>query len=567
MQNIFIDIGIIIIIATLFAYLARLLRQPLIPAYIITGLVIGPIYGLITNTSTIHTLSEIGIAFLLFIVGLDIDFRKLKNVSFVSSAGGLIQSFTLFIIGFVIAIGFGFVQMEAAYIGLILAFSSTMVVIKLLSDKREIDTLHARMIIGFLLMEDFLAVLALSIITTLSEFTFSLLVLSFIKGIIVALVAFFSSKYIFPYIYKFAAKSQELLFLTSIASCFLFALLFYYIGFSIAIGAFAAGLTLGNLPYSVEIISKVKSLKDFFATIFFVSLGMTMVLANIQQFVIPAIVILLIVLLFKPLLCMTICSLFGYKKRPSFLTAISLAETSEFSLIMVSLGFTLGHISQNILSLAIIIAIITMTIATYTIKYDDTFYKLFSKKLNIFEKLSKKTRGLEHFPDKLKYDVVLCGYNRIGYSIIKTLKRSKKSVLVVDFNPEVINRLVDEGTPCIYGDVGDIEVIDRIDFKKVKLLISTVPQRGDNKLLIKRIKELNKKTIVFVTASQVEDALKLYKAGADYVILPHFLGGEYVSLMISKFKDNFKKALKGKMKFVKELEQRRRLGHEHPAHH
>ena len=216
MDNIFLDIGVIIIIATLFAYLASLLRQPLIPGYVLTGILIGPVLGIITSTNIIKTLSEIGIAFLLFIVGLEIDIRKLKDVSLVSSIGGLISITTLFSFGFVFASIMGFITIQSVYIGLIMAFSSTMVVVKLLSDKRELDTLHGRIIVGFLLVEDFVAIIAVSVLTTLANFSLITLSLSLLKGLAIFAIAILASKYAFPSLFKFAARSQELLLLLAV---------------------------------------------------------------------------------------------------------------------------------------------------------------------------------------------------------------------------------------------------------------------------------------------------------------------------------------------------------------
>ena len=194
-QNIFFDVGFIVITSTLLAYIARFLRQPLIPAYVIAGIVIGPYLGFVTNVEVINNLSEIGIAFLLFIVGLEIDIRKLKDVGLVASLGGFIQIVAIFVLTFIISIFMGFFAIEAVYMGLIIAFSSTMIVIKLLSDKREIDTLHGRIIIGILLLQDIFAIFALSILSQGNLSVYALL-LSFLKGMIVILVSFFAGKYI-----------------------------------------------------------------------------------------------------------------------------------------------------------------------------------------------------------------------------------------------------------------------------------------------------------------------------------------------------------------------------------
>ena len=408
--------------------------------------------------------------------------------------------------------------------------------------------------------------MALSVLTTISDFSFYFLILSIIKGVVVFLVAIWSSKFLFPTIFEFAAKSQELLFIAAVSVSFIFSILFYYIGFSIAIGAFVAGVTLANLPYNIEIIGKVKSLRDFFAVIFFVSLGMELLLGTFESLLKPLLVFIILIILLKPLITMFLCSFFGYKKRTSFSTSISLAQISEFSLIIVAQGLFLGHISQEIFSLTVILAVITIVLTSYFIKYEDKFYLKLSGILEIFDRLTGTYNELEYIPRK-KHEVILCGYNRIGYSIVNTLKRLKKKLLVVDFNPEVIRELIDKKIPCIYGDVGDLEILERINLKNAKMVISTVPTRRDNLLLIKKTKEKNKKAIVFVTASQVEGALKLYDIGADYVILPHFLGGEHVSLLIEDFTADIKKIIETKVNHIKELKKRKDLGHEHPPHH
>lgn len=564
---VFFDIGVIIIIATIFAFIAKRLKQPLIPAYIITGLLIGPIYGLITNRELVTTMSEIGIAFLLFIVGLEMDLKKLKDVAMVAGLGGTIKSLSMFSLGFIIALVLGFATREAFYIGIIIAFSSTMIVIKLMSDKRELDTLHGRIVIGILLLEDLLAILALSILTSLNGSSVLAIVLALVKGVLLLVIALGLTKFVFPRLFKIAAKSQELLFLTSISICFLLSIISYYLVFSIAIGAFLAGLSLANLPYNFAIIGKVRSLRDFFATIFFVSLGMELMLDNIVKIITPLIILVVLVILIKPIITIFLCSFFGYKRRVSFLTSIYLAQISEFSLIIVSQGLILGHISRSIFTLTILVAIITIIATSYFVQFDDIIYLKIKKFLMPFDRLTERYVELEYLPKKRKTDVILCGHNRIGYSIGRTVRKLRKNLLVVDYNPETIKMLIKKRTSCIYGDIGDIEVLERLPFKEVEMVISTVPSSKVNRLLIEKVKEVNEKAITYVTTSSVDKALKLYDAGADYVILPHFLGGEHVSLLIEEFSVNVGKIIENKLKHIKELKHRQSIGHEHPKHH
>lgn len=567
--DIFLGIGLVIIIAAIAAYLLRLIRQPQILAYVVVGVFIAPAVSLITGTNfvdknIIGSMSLIGVAFLLFIVGLEMDIKSLRNVALVSTLGGMIQIILIAVTGYLVALLLGFLTLEAAYIGLFLAFSSTMVVVKLLSDKRELQTLHGRMIIGTLLLQDIVAIFALSILTSVNGFTFTLFGISLIKFLFMFALAYFLSKYVFPTIFRFAAKNQELLLITSLAVCFIFSLAFHFLGFSIAIGAFLAGLVLGSLEYNLQIIAKIKSLKDFFSLLFFVSLGMGISIGVIKDIWLPLIIFLFLILILKPFVIMTISSLFKYTKRPSFLTANALAQVGEFSLILAAQGLALGHITQEIFSLTVILTLISITLTSYYIKYSQNFYKWLSPFLIIFDRFT--TEGLEYLPKDVAPRIILCGHNRLGYSVLKSLRRRKRSVLVVDYNPEVIARMVKEGYHCIYGDATDEEIIDRMNLNKITLFISTLPRIKDNLLLIKHIRAVNKKAKIIVAASQIEDAFKLYDRGASYVVLPHFLGGEHVANLITSLKSRKIHLKEEREEHIAHLKERQHIGHEHPVH-
>ncbi|MBT5924931.1 hypothetical protein HOH30_04405, partial [Candidatus Woesearchaeota archaeon] len=509
-----------------------------------------------------EAMSVVGIAFLLFIVGLEMDIKSLKNVTLVSSLGGLIQVLLIFVVGYFASLLLGFLSLEAAYIGLMIAFSSTMVVMKLLSDRRELNTLHGKITVGILLTQDVVAIFALSVLTSINGFEFSLLGIAFLKFISLFVVAYLASRFLFPRIFRFAAKNHELLLISSLAICFLFSLAFSYLGFSIAIGAFIAGIALGNLDYNLEIIGRVKSLKDFFSLMFFVSLGMGLSLAVIKEMWVPLIVILAIVVLIKPFIIMTICSLFKYTKKPSFFTANGLAQVGEFSLIIAAEGLLLGHLSQELFSLTVIITLVSITLTSYSIQHRHFLYKVLAKPLSIFDKFT--TEGLEYLPNEVKPRIILCGHNRIGYSILQNLGKAKKKILVVDYNPEIIAKLVKKGFHCIYGEVADDEVIDRMNLGKVTMLISTVPEIRDNIILIRKVRAVNRKAKIIVTASEIDEALRLYKEGADYVILPHFLGGEHVANLIDKVRIKKVNLHNKRQAHIKHLEDRKDVGHEHP---
>ena len=563
--DIFIQLGIVVVIAAVVAFVLRLIKQPQLLAYVIAGILITPVFKLVTDTSIIESISIIGIAFLLFLVGLEMDLKALKNVALVSGVGGAIQVVVLFVLGYLISIFLGFLPLEASYIGLILAFSSTMVVMKLLSDKRELHTLHGRIVIGTLLVQDIVAVFALLIFTSINNFTLLFLVMILLKFIAFLVIAYLTSKFVFPYIFRFAAKKHELLLISALAVCFLFSMAFHYLGFSIAIGAFIAGVALGNLEYNIEIIGKMKSLRDFFALLFFVSLGMDLSPGVIKDMWLPLCILLFVIIIIKPFIIMTICSLFKYTKRPSFLTANSLAQVGEFSLIVASQGLLLGHISKDLFSLIVMLMLITIMLTSYYIKYNQWFYKLLNPVLKVFDNFT--TEGLEYIPTGVKPKIILCGHNRIGYSILKNLRKLKKKILVIDYNPEVISRMVKEGYHCIYGEVTDEEVVERMNLKNITMLISTVPRLEDSLFLVRKVRQANKKAKVLVTANTIDEAFELYDRGADYVILPHFLGGEHASNLISKFRSKKIKLYDEKKRHLAVLKERKSLGQEHPKHH
>ncbi|MBW2963446.1 cation:proton antiporter [Candidatus Woesearchaeota archaeon] len=560
MVNIFLEIGIIIIAATLLAMLARFLKQPLIIAYIFAGVVIGPIgLGWIQSQEMISLFSELGIVFLLFIVGLQLDLRKLKNVGWQASIIGLAQVIFTAGIGFFIARVY-FSDLISFYIAVALAFSSTVIVVKLLSDKNEINTLHGRISIGVLLIQDLVAILILIFVSSIDNLSTTLFLSGFYRILTLFTVALIAYVLIMPYIFRKIGQSRELLLITALAWAFGMTLLANYLQVSTAIAALLAGISLAGTPYSIEIVGRVKPLRDFFVTIFFVSLGMQVALAPLQKYFVPIVVFCVFVLLGNPFILYVVMKLLKYKPRTSFLVSVSMAQISEFSIVLVALGLSLGHLNQEIVSIIAVIATVTIGLSTYFIIYDDWLFRKFKFVFKV-----KSEEKLQYLPKK-QYDVILAGYNRIGYSIFNKLKSMKKRVLVVDYNPEVVKSLIEEEKPCIYGDVGDLEVIDKMNLKHAKMLISTVPDIYDNLLMVKKLKEANPRALAILTANQIEEALRLYEKGADYVIMPHFLGGEHVSFLVEKYGKDLNKILRKKLEHIEELKRRQSIGHEHPRH-
>ncbi len=304
----------------------------------------------------------------------------------------------------------------------------------------------------------------------------------------------------------------------------------------------------------------MRPLRDFFIILFFILLGSQMAFGNISQLIIPAIIFSLFILIGNPLIVMILMGLLGYKKKIGFQAGLTVAQISEFSLILVALGVSIGHLTNEILSLVTIVGLITISGSTYLIIYSDKIYPYLSKYLSIFER--KKVRGdKQEFKD---YDAILFGCNRVGYDFLKIFKKLKKKFMVVDYDPELISELTKKKINCRYGDIDDSEFLDELNLNKVKMVVSTTPELETNLLLINKIRQTNKKTIIMVVSHNIEEANILYKKGATYVIMPHFLGGEYASGMINKYGFDINKFLKEKKEHLKKLKTKRKLGHEHP---
>src|SRR3989344_5102655 len=438
-QEVLISISFIIAIATIATIIAKIIKQPPIIAYLISGVLAGPLFFNIIGgdaSRLIQIFAHMGVALLLFIVGLNLDLRVLKEVGIVSTFAGVSEIIVTGGIGVLIAIGLGFSNITALYIGAALAFSSTVVVVKILSDKKEIDTLHGRIAVGILIVEDFVAAIALMAIPLFNQSgnIFSIFIwLSLALGLIILIFLF--AHFILNRFLNYLARSQETLFLFGIAWALILATIFDRFGFSLEIGALIAGMSLASSKYTLELGGKIKPLRDFFVILFFVFFGSQLASALNWEIIKIALILSFFIVLGKPIIVMTILRLFGYKKRTNFLAGVSIAQISEFSLILILLGFTLGHLSQEIMSLTVLIAIITIGVSSYSIYYSHSIFNKLSKFLGIFE---GKNKEKEQRKIKESYDIILFGYHRIGYKILNALKEMKIPFAVVDYNPKVI---------------------------------------------------------------------------------------------------------------------------------
>ena len=526
-----VQLAIVLSVASILGYVARLLRQPLILAYLATGFILNYFYPAGMQDS-LRIFADLGIMFLLFLVGLEINYESFRSVSKPAMIIGLAQVVVTFGVGFWIAQLLHFGIISSAYIGIALTFSSTIIAVKVLTEKRDMHSLYGRMAIGILLVQDLVAIVLLVILSGVrgGEGVEYLSILGIMgKAVILFGIMLYLGKKVLPAVLDRVARSQELLFMMSLAWVFLVATFAKAIGFSVEVAGFLAGLSLANSAEHFQISSRVRPLRDFFILIFFVALGSSVSFSSVGESAIPIIMLSLFVLIGNPLIVLVVMGLMGYRKRTSFMTGMAIAQISEFSLILVALGARIGHLDNGAVSLIIAVGVTTFLISSYLVQHSELVFATLSKELSLFE---KRRTGDERLPDKgFHKPIILIGAHRTGQSILDSL--DVKDVLVIDFNPEVLPQLKERKVDYLFGDVADREIFEKANFDEAKLVISTSPDPEDNLMLISELKDLLERPKLIVRAETEKDAKMLYAHGADYVLLPHFTAGQYLGKTIS----------------------------------
>ena len=531
----FSEISLLLVIAGIFGVIARFLKQPILIGFLFSGLLLSYL-GLISDHSVLDNLGKIGVALLLFLVGLEMNIRDIKSVGKVALSAGLGQIIFTSGIGFLIALALGFTSLSAIYIAVALTFSSTIIIVKLLSEKDDINSLYGKIAVGFLLVQDFVAVILLMFLAGLRDGNLSFVSVSFLllKAVFLFVSVWFLSKEILPRLFsKIVGTSQELLFTISIAWALGMATLVGGpLGFSYEIGGFLAGLALSNLPDHLGISSKTKSLRDFFLTIFFVTLGSQLLVGDINNILPKAILFSSFVLIGNPLIVMLIMGILGHKSRTSFLASVTVAQISEFSFILMAMGKSLGHVSDSELALVVLVGAITMTGSTYLILGSEKIYLKLRNILKIFErKVTKESAFVKQI--ELKDHVVIIGCDKIGSSLLPYFRRHNIPHVVIDFNPSVFTRLSSENTNVLLGDVTDTEIIELSRLNDAKAVICTVPNLEENLFLVEAIKTLQTKPLFIGSTNSRADTIKLYEEGADYVLNPDIIAGEFLRNMFT----------------------------------
>ncbi len=532
-ESIFSELSLVIALATGIALFMRLIKQPLIIGHILTGIIVGPsVLHLVQSPETIEVFSSIGIALLLFIIGLGLNPRVIKEVGKVATLAGLLQVAATAAFAWGAGIILGLTQTESVFLAVALSFSSTIIILKLLSDKKEQNRLYGKIATGMLIVQDVLATIALLFVTSQGDGNFSpaQLGILFLKGAVIAVPMLFIGNVVLPRLHRLIAGSQEFLFLFAIGWGFGSAALFELVGFSLEIGALLAGVALASLPYTQEISARLRPLRDFFIVVFFISLGTRLSFGEVNNLM-PAIIIAsLITIIFKPLIIITIMGLMGYTKRTSFKTAIAMAQVSEFSLVFVIIGERAGLISSGLVAIITMVALISIAASSYFIIYADYLFATFEKTLSMFER--RKT----HFEQESKhhFELVLFGYQKGGHEFVKIFEGLKKRYVVIDYDPEVIDTLEHHKVNYLYGDAMDIELLEEAGLDKAKLLVSTISDHETNLFIIRLMEKINPAAVVIMHAETVDEAGELYENGASYVVIPHYIGSEKIGSFIKK---------------------------------
>lgn len=548
--------GILFIIVVVLSYIAKLLRQPIIVGYIASGLFFSYLLsGNNTYVNEIKIMSELGITFLLFLMGLEFDLRNLKYLGKDIFFSTLLQTCVFFLFAFLIVNFFPFTVTEKIYLTILFLFGSTLLVAKWLEDKKELSMLSGKIIMGILIMQDFFAIVAITLLEVLKESSVDKIILAPIQGLVLIAIAFILAKFVLNKLLKFANRYPELLFLFSLGVCFFFVVIAPFLGYSATIGAFIAGVTLANTIYKNDVSSKLKPLINFFNMLFFVGLGFQINLGLQKEHLVLIGIFILLCFTLKPFITYLTLRYRGYDKKTSFISGINLSQLSEFGIIIIAGGMLSGAIGNTLGSISIISVILSMIISSYFIKNDKKIYSFFEKTLSKIDSKILKKEFTEN-DEKLDCNVLFIGYYELSKDIYSKLQELGKKILVVERDPQNIEMLEKENINYVYNSVNNPEFFESIPFEKIELVVSSLLDLDDNKMIIKRLKEKNEKAVAIVNAKSLKDSLELYNNDADYVIYPTYINEQQVSVLLEDYTQDINKVLSKKIEEITKLKDK-----------
>lgn len=520
------DIVIIVVAALVGALIAQKLKQPLILGYILAGIVVGPYSpGIkISDLHQIELLAEIGVALLLFGLGLEFSLNELKAVRKIALFGTPIQ--ILLTLGFGYGIGqyFGWSPVQSIWLGSLISLSSTMVVLKTLMNKGLMGTLSSRVMIGMLIVQDLAVVPMMIILPQLSNPMYGLPLLGFavVKSALFLIVMIYLGTRLLPRLLAYIAQwnSRELFILTITAIGLGIGYATYEFGLSFAFGAFVAGMVLSESDYGHQALSDIIPLRDIFGLLFFTSVGMLLDPAFIAANWDNILLMVLAVFVGKSLIFMILTRSFGYINIVPLAVGLGLFQVGEFSFVLARVGLETKSIDNSIYSFVLAISVISMAATPFATALTTPLYKL-KKRLFKYEPLLK-----ENIPEQgLADHVVIAGGGRVGQYIAHVLVRLGVSFVIVEFNHQRLLECKKEKLPVIYGDMSQPVVLEAARIEQAKLLLVTIPSVLVSQAIVKQVHRLKAKLHIVARAEEAEQMKSLYDEGVYMVVLPEMEAG------------------------------------------
>ena len=531
---IFYEIAALLVLAAAVGFVGLMLRQPLIVSFIAVGIIAGPsMLNIARSDEYIDLLAELGIAVLLFLVGLKLDLNLVRTLGPVALLTGLGQVAFTTVFGFLIGLGLGLDVVTSFYIAVALTFSSTIIIVKLLSDKREIDSLHGRIALGFLIVQDIVVVLAMIALSAIgvgaqgdAALTDILEVFGYGALMLVAIGLFI--RYLANPLTERLSRAPELMISFAIGWAALLAALGHYFGFGKELGGLLAGVSLASTPFREAIAARLSSLRDFLLLFFFIALGASLDMTVLGASVGPAVIFSLFVLIGNPLIVLAIMGAMGYRKRTGFLAGLTVAQISEFSLIFMAMGVTIGHVGEQALGLVTLVGLITIAASTYMITYSHQLYRIVEPVLGPFERRKAGAHEDAWQPGDENYDAIVFGLGRYGSAIAAELDAAGMKVLGVDFNPVAIREVRQKGLDALFGDATDPEFIAHLPLPGVGWAVSAVPEHDTGvthddprRSLVHGLRAAGFEGRMAVAVHSDRHAEALRNAGADLVLMPY----------------------------------------------
>jgi Kef-type K+ transport system membrane component KefB len=511
----FTSTALVLALVTVVAFLAHRARQPLIVAFIAVGVLVGPSgFEIITESEPLELFADLGIAVLLFLVGLKLDLHLVRSMGKVALATGLGQIGFTALFGFLLSALLGLSAQESLYVAIALTFSSTIIIVKILSDKRELEKLHGRIALGFLIVQDIVVVVVMVVLSTLGAESDSSVAWQIgrivLTGVGLLAGTWFLTVYVIPRLLAMVASSQELLIITSVAWAVSVAAFSDWLGFSVEVGAFLAGFALASTKYRESIASSLSGLRDFLLLFFFIDLGIGLDFSAIGEQVVPAIVLSVFVLVGKPLIILVIMGLMRYPRRVSFLAGVAAGQISEFSLILIALGFELGHVDTGIVGLVTLVGLVTIGLSTYFINFSNQLFDRLKSPLGFFER-ERLRDDLE--VDEEVVDFIVFGYGRFGRHLVEQLATAGHRVLVVDWDPygrlHVTDPDLASRVSMRFGDADDPEFPGTLPLTSATWIVSTIARVDTSLVLARSLRRWGTTARIAVTCLSTGESEKL----------------------------------------------------------